>query len=362
MDAPMAGTIIRCAWCCAALLMGALTLPACGGGSPPAPPAVRITIGDAPHEVPPGTTLGDIVRRWSLDPHPGRLLSMSGAVLDPDLTPGTIVLNGEPAASETRLSTGDAILVMDGADRTEDTRRKVERLPGRHLGNPERTLRRFRIRRITVEGEVSGEVVSVREVPFGRGIAHGEVALTFDDGPWPVQTRRVVRILERLRVPATFFMVGSLAERYPGIVRLVANAGMRIGDHSWDHPVDPALADLSSAQVAEEIGRTAETLSSLGVVPRLFRPPGGSYDAAVLREAERQHMRLVTWSVDPRDWSSHASAREIVHRVLRAVKPGSIVLMHDGGGDQRATIRALPRIIRGIRRMGLQLVAIPKRA
>jgi peptidoglycan/xylan/chitin deacetylase (PgdA/CDA1 family) len=251
---------------------------------------------------------------------------------------------------------------MDGTDRTERTVRTVERLPGRHLGNPERTLRRFRIRRITVEGKVSGDVVSVRDMPVGRGVAHGEVALTFDDGPWPVQTRQVVRILERLHVPATFFMVGYLAERYPGIVRLVANAGMRIGDHSWDHPVDPPLADLSGSQVAEEIGRTADTLSSFGLVPRLFRPPGGSYDAAVLRESDRQHMRLVTWSVDPRDWSSRTSAREIVHRVLRAVEPGSIVLMHDGGGGQEATIRALPKIIRGIRRMGLHLVAIPKRA
>ena len=73
-------------------------------------------------------------------------------------------------------------------------------------------------------------------------------------------------------------------------------------------------------------------------------------------------MRVVTWSVDPRDWVSRTSSRQIVHRVLRAVEPGSIVLMHDGGGDQRATIRALPRIIRGIRKMGLHLVAIPTRA
>lgn len=73
-------------------------------------------------------------------------------------------------------------------------------------------------------------------------------------------------------------------------------------------------------------------------------------------------MRVVTWSVDPRDWRSRTTSRQIVHRVLGAVEAGSIVLMHDGGGDQSATIRALPKIIRGIRRMGLRLVAIPKRA
>jgi peptidoglycan/xylan/chitin deacetylase (PgdA/CDA1 family) len=319
-------------------------------------------VGDAPHQVPPGTTLGDIVERFGLEPDDGQLLSVSGAVLDPAITPGGIELNGDAAPSHTRLASGDAILVKDGADRVEQTRRTVERLAGRHLGNPERTLRRFRIRRITVAGSISGEVVSTREVPVGRGISHGEVALTFDDGPWPVQTKQVVDILERFGVPATFFMIGDLVERYPGIVRMVAKAGMRIGDHSWDHPVTPGLADLSRERVAEEIGRTADALAALGVVPRLFRPPGGSFDAAVLREAERQRMRVVTWSVDPRDWNSHTSSRQIAHRVLRTVAAGSIVLMHDGGGDQSATIHALPKIIRGIRRMGLRLVAIPKRA
>ena len=153
-------------------------------------------------------------------------------------------------------------------------------------------------------------MVSQRDVPVGGGIAHGEVALTFDDGPWPVQTGQVVHILERLHVPATFFMVGYLVARYLGIVRMVANAGMRIGDHSSDHPIDPPLADLTPQRVAEEIGRTADALAALGVGPALFRPPGGSYDDAVLHEAERQGMRLVTWSVDPKTGApTHRRAR-----------------------------------------------------
>ena len=346
----------------AALLLCAAIISACAPAKPPDLPSVRITVGDAPHEVPLGTTLGDVITRLALRPHAGRLLSVSGAILDAGLEPGTILLNDNPAASGTLLATDDAILVTDGSDRTEGTRRTVERLPGRHLGTPERTLRRYRIRRITVTGRISGEIVSQRETPFGGGVAHARVALTFDDGPWPVQTGQVVRILERLHVPATFFMVGYLVDRYPGIVRMVANAGMRIGDHSWDHPVDPPLADLTSHRVADEIGKTADALASLGIDPTLFRPPGGSYDAAVLHEVEQQNMRLVTWSVDPRDWSSKTSTSEIVQRVLGAVRSGSIVLMHDGGGDQGATIRALPKIIRGIRKMGLHLVAIPNRA
>ncbi|MGZ5212242.1 MAG: polysaccharide deacetylase family protein [Actinomycetota bacterium] len=358
----MAGRTFRSAWRGAALVLCAAFLTACQSGAPPSPPPLRITVGDAPHQVAPGTTLGDIVERFGLRPRDGQLLSVAGAVLDPAIVRGSIELNGAAASADTRLAFGDAILVKDGVDRVEGTRRTVERLPGRHLGNPERTLRRFRIRRITVTGSFSGDVVSTREVPVGHGVSRAEVALTFDDGPWPVQTKQVVDILERFHVPASFFMVGYLVERYPAIVRMVEGAGMRIGDHSWDHPVDPALADLTRERVAEEIGKTADALASLGVVPRLFRPPGGSFDAMVVREAERQRMRVVMWSVDPRDWSSRTSSKQIVHRVLGAVKPGSIVLMHDGGGDQSATIHALPRIIRGIRRMGLRLVAIPKRA
>jgi peptidoglycan/xylan/chitin deacetylase (PgdA/CDA1 family) len=362
MKPPMAGRSLRTARRGAALVVCAAILVACEPAAPLPPPHVTITVGDAPHQVLLGTTLGDVVARYGLEPRPGQLLSVSGEVIDPALTPGRIELNGASAPDDTRLVTGDSILVKEGADRIERTRSIVERLPGRHLGNPERTLRRFRIRRITVEGAISGDTVSTRDVLVGRGISHGDVALTFDDGPWPVQTRQVVNILERLHVPGTFFMVGYLVDRYPGIVRMVAEAGMRIGDHSWDHPIDPPLADLTRTRVAEEIGMAAHALSSVGIVSRLFRPPGGSFDDAVLQEAERQRMRVVTWSVDPRDWSAHTSSRQIVHRVLRAVEPGSIVLMHDGGGDQRATIRALPRIIRGIRKMGLHLVAIPKRA
>jgi len=157
-------------------------------------------------------------------------------------------------------------------------------------------------------------------------------------------------------------MVGYLAERYPEIVRMVARAGMRVGDHSWDHPTDPPLAELSRARVAEEIGRAGDALAAAGVHARLFRPPGGSYDDAVVQESRLRAMRVVTWSVDPKDWTDGISADRIVRRVLGAVEPGSIIVLHDGGGDQRATIRALPRIIRGIRRMGLHMVAIPTRA
>lgn len=358
----MAGTSHRLLWRSWALALVAALVPGCGPSAPPTPAPVRITVGDAPHEFTRGTTLGAVIRRLGLQARPGRLLSVSGAVLDPASQPGAILLNGERATRSTEISSGDVVTVVDGRDRTEPTRRTIERLPGRHLGDPESTLRRYRMRRITVVGRISDDVASVRDVPFGPGAARGEVALTFDDGPWPAQSRQIVRILERYRAPATFFLVGYLAERYPSLVRLEARAGMRIGNHSWDHPIDPAFGDLSETRISQEIGRTAQELSSLGMQVKLFRPPGGSWDERVMAETHRERMRLVTWSVDPKDWRPGTSARQIAKRVLGSVRAGSIVLLHDGGGDRRATIRALPRIIRGIRRRGLRLVAISNRA
>ena len=90
----------------------------------------------------------------------------------------------------------------------------------------------------------------------------------------------------------------------------------------------------------------------------LFRPPGGASSEKVVSLAGELSERVVLWTVDPKDWRAGTTAKEISRRVLRAVEPGSIVLLHDGGGDRSATVRALPEIIRGIRRKGLRLALV----
>ena len=103
-------------------------------------------------------------------------------------------------------------------------------------------------------------------------------------------------------------------------------------------------------------------LASLGPAPTLFRPPGGSFSPYVIEATGAYGQRIVLWSVDPTDWRAGSTAHEIARRVLGKVRAGSIVLLHDGGGDQSETVKALPKIVRGIRKKGLKLVLIESRS
>jgi peptidoglycan/xylan/chitin deacetylase (PgdA/CDA1 family) len=302
-------------------------------------------------------TLGDAIRTLAIRAKPGRLLDVSGGVLDAHADPGRILLNGRRASRHTALDDGDRIQVVDGQDRTEGIVTSKRMLPGRSPGDPMFTLATSRVLQITRAGRISGDVVSIRYRSVGASHRPPEVALTFDDGPWPTSTEAILRELRRLHVHATFFMVGYLAERYPGIVRDVMRANMAIGDHSWSHPMP--FRDLSPRRIQTEVVRPARLLRDrYGAKVTVFRPPGGSFDPRIVNVARSARLRVVNWSVDPRDYEAGSTASGIVRSVLRSVGPGSIVLMHDGGGDRTATVKAVPRIVRGIRRMGLKLVAI----
>ena len=330
------------------------------GATPTGPPPVAVTVDGRTTTVLQGSTFGDLLRSSGLTPQDGRLLSVTGAVLDHRHDPGKILLNGGRAPDGVLLRPGDAITSVPGVDTVEGTRKEVAHLQGLHPAVPQRTLDTYPMEQITTIGKISGETASVTYRPVGPASVPGQVALSFDDGPWPVQTEQVLKILDRFQVKATFFMIGEQVAQYPTIVREVADAGMTIGNHTWDHPTNPGLDSLAAHRVASEIAQTSAALDQIGVHPFLMRPPGGQYDGSVVQEARRQGLRLVTWSVDPSDWIDNRTKKQVVHLVLSNVRPGSIVLMHDGGGDQSATIAALPDIIKGIRKMGLDLVTIPQ--
>jgi peptidoglycan/xylan/chitin deacetylase (PgdA/CDA1 family) len=184
-------------------------------------------------------------------------------------------------------------------------------------------------------------------------VSHGSrrrrvVALTFDDGPGPF-TWRVVRELQRMHVAATFFQVGRQAAEYPWAARLVARS-FAVGDHTFSHA---ALARLHWAAQLREVrwGGAARG--------QLFRPPYESYDRQTLGVMRVERKLMVLWDVDARDWTRPGVGR-IVTNVVRRVRPGSIVLLHDGGGVRWQTVAALPLIVRQLRARGYRFVTVPR--
>lgn len=181
------------------------------------------------------------------------------------------------------------------------------------------------------------------------------VALTFDDGPWPASTESILSVLDHEDVPATFFMLGLQAKRYPRIARLVSSAGHQVGNHTYSHS---QLSALSGADAWKDIQWGQKTILKATGHPAIwFRPPYGDVDARSLNVARQLSQRVVMWTVDSKDWE-RPGTDVISGNVLRAVKPGAIVLMHDGGGNRTQTVQALPGIIRELKRRGYVFVTI----
>ena len=333
----------------------ALTFTGCGHTK-----SMSVTIAGRHEHVHIGTTLGEVATRFQVRPAAGSLLDVQGNVLRRGAFPGRLLIDGRPASTSTRLSNGDRVGGRRGRDRREPLRRELLPVRGGAPGNPQFLLARMTGVEVIVRGAISHELVSARFQPSPRRpIVERAVALTFDDGPSPTDTPRILTVLRRLHVHATFFVVGYLVDHYPQIVALERRQGMTVGNHTYNHPEVPPFAQLPPQLIRDEINLGAQSLSRVGIRPRLLRPPAGSFSSTVIREATALGERVVLWSVDPTDWRPGITARQIATRVLGAVRPGSIVILHDGGGDRTATIHALPMIIKGIKRKGLRLTAIP---
>jgi len=183
-----------------------------------------------------------------------------------------------------------------------------------------------------------------------------QVALTFDDGPHPPYTGQVLDILERYGVPATFFCIGLNAGARVEEIERMGALGHEFGNHTWSHPF---LPELSHAELAEQIARTAEVIAQAngGATPSLFRPPYGSRTPRVLGWLGELEPRVVLWDVEAADWAM-PGADVIARRVLDQARSGSIILLHDGGGDRSQTVAALPMIIEGLLERGYQFVRV----
>ncbi|WP_416295511.1 polysaccharide deacetylase family protein [Paenibacillus illinoisensis] len=191
-----------------------------------------------------------------------------------------------------------------------------------------------------------------------NGPSTRQVALTFDDVPDPRFTPQVLDILKKYNVKATFFIVGSRAEKHPDLVRRIVREGHIVGNHSYNHP---EFSKLSLNAFRKQILHTGDIIRKLtGYTPKMIRPPYGDINEKQLQWAARQQYSIVNWNVDSLDWKG-LSKEEVKQNVLSAVKPGSIILQHAGGGvgsNLSGTIGALPEIIDELRCRGFNLVTL----
>jgi len=189
---------------------------------------------------------------------------------------------------------------------------------------------------------------------YRGGPARREVAIGFDDGP-AAATPAFLAMLERSHTPATFFMIGGqLSSRLAPMVLRELRDGDVLGDHTWSHP-DLTRSGDARSQLLRTIG-AIRTLS--GYTPCIFRPPYGAYNGSVVRTARSLGLATIMWNVDPTDWALPGAAA-IEQRVLAQVRPGSIIIAHDGGGPRGQTLAAFPKIIAALHARRYRIVTIP---
>ncbi len=184
------------------------------------------------------------------------------------------------------------------------------------------------------------------------------IALTFDDGPWPQTTEKILATLKQENIKATFFMIGQPLKSYPEIAKKVMADGHAIANHTlhhWYNRMSPLVAQ-------REIEDTAKIIKEvLNVETAYFRPPGGILHNGLVKYAESKQQSVLLWSVDSND--SHPrrpSPAAMVKTVVSGATPGGIVLMHDGGGNHDNTAIALPEMITKLRAQGYSFVTIPE--
>lgn len=318
-------------------------------------PAISVTINERPVGAFDRASIDHAMSLAGVRVRDGRLVSaVEARVLEPSHRPARIWVNGRPADRSTPLGDGDRVTAAHGPDAREEVVREPIVVPA---GLPEVEHRLWHPGRDGIDevarGSRSGEVLfrtSVLPVIPAAPEEAPVVALTFDDGPDPRWTPPIIENLKREGIKATFCVVGRQARKYPELIQLIVSEGHTLCDHSETHPV--GLSRLSRGEIDQQVGSPAFFLRSLtGAEPGFFRAPGGSINDLVIGAARARDMRVLAWSVDPRDFEGPPPG-EIQRRVMDRVKPGSVILLHDGGGIRSGTVAALPGLITRLRAAG----------
>lgn len=188
------------------------------------------------------------------------------------------------------------------------------------------------------------------------------VALTFDDGPSPIWTPKILEALKKAGVKATFFILGEHALRYPEIIKRIAGDGHEIGNHTYDHHV---LIYYKMEELEREIKDTEKIIKDItGRTTVYFRPPKAWLTNEEKQKIKAMGYKIILWSLNSKDWVTFDD-KYIIRYILRNIRPGDIILFHDSGGvftaeggDRHETVKAIPRLAEELKEKGYKFVTI----
>jgi peptidoglycan/xylan/chitin deacetylase (PgdA/CDA1 family) len=185
------------------------------------------------------------------------------------------------------------------------------------------------------------------------------VYLTFDDGPSPHTTPFLLEMLEANGIKASFFLIGREAEKYPDLVKAIHDGGHSIGNHTYSHLYMPGL---KCSELENEVERTNNILEDItGEKTKIFRPPFGHMDQRTAQVLTEREMHPVYWTQAPEDWAI-PGAHRVVRRLLMRLKPGSLIVLHEGMELKEQTITAAKEIIYSCKKSELELAKVQLRA
>ncbi len=313
-----------------------------------------VTVDGRRVSLPPQATVGEVLRSAHVRPPVGPLYSaVTHRLLNANPAQLRVLVDRRPATLATPLRSGDHVQVDEPSGVEPVVPRYVfSTSPG--LPDVERTL--WHPGRSSLEldmvGSVSGEVRSrsitgppVTAQPEGNKV----VALTFDDGPDPQWTPAVLGILAEEHVPATFCLIGIHVQAHPDLVRSELAQHETLCDHTLDH--DEHL-DRAPGRIAREVNAGADAIvGAAGVQTSFYRPPGGTLSPAIIEVAHQRGLRVLFWTVDSEDYLRPAPG-VLLQRILAGIRPGAIILLHDGGGDRSHTVAILRPLIDTLRAQG----------
>jgi peptidoglycan/xylan/chitin deacetylase (PgdA/CDA1 family) len=313
----------------------------------------------------PGAKVKDVAALSGLIARAGSSLDLTGDVKVIGGGDAAVrVADGRQLSEEQTLDDGTSITVQHGAHSVEGLRVVEEDIPFdttvkgsgdivsvAQMGSPGR--------RETYKGRTSSKVAAsiVLAAPKDRQLTRSAtrkpgqrlVALTFDDGPG-THTQEVLDALAAAHVPATFFVLGSMAAGNRSLIEKERQAGCEVENHTWNHP---DLTKVSAAEFRSQVSRTSAVLGG----SKFLRPPYGASNATVKSLAASMGMRLAFWTVDTQDWLRQ-DVSYILAKVKAQTKPGGIILMHDGGADREKTVAAIPVVVDWLFQQGYSITTV----